>query len=89
MVSTCDFSFIAYFWWDVVDRSTGCRGDKMWSFVFSFKIMLVLQKSVISPFGRCMAIGDYLLNPVLVEVLRHISLPVPLVFLKFKALLAL
>lgn len=61
----------------------------MWSFVFSFKIMLVLQKSVISPTGRCIAIGDCRLNPVLVEVRRQMSLLVPLVFLKFKALLAL
>ena len=62
----------------------------MGSFTFSFKMMLVLQKSAISPIGRCMAIGDYRLNPLLVEVRRHKSLPVdPLVFLKFKALLVL
>lgn len=61
----------------------------MWSFVFSFKIMLVLQKSVISPMGRYIAIGDCLLKPFLVEVRRHMSLPVPFVFLKFKALVAL
>jgi hypothetical protein len=89
MVSTCDLSFMAYFWWEVVDLSIGYIGENVWFFVFSFKMMLVLQKSAISPIGRCTAIGDCRLNAALVEVRLHKSLTAPLVFLKFKALLAL